>query len=347
MGTSGPLEKPLQKPADLSVLVVSYQTKDWTLECLRSLFRETRDTGIEVLVLDNASTDGSARAIADLLQGEERATLFALDENLGFGAANNFLAQKSRGRRLLLLNPDTITKDGAVDKLWRFAEQNPGARLWGGRTTFEDGSLNPSSCWGAPTPWSALCIALGLARAFPKSRLFNPEGLGAWERDSVRPVPIISGCFFLIDRDLWQELGGFHPDFFMYGEDADLSLRAAHHGARPLITPDASIVHFGGASERGVRAGKMTRLFSAKAQLFKKYWGPLAARFGLFTLDLWVLIRRFGFFGAGLFGKGSLESRRTWREIWDSRSAWHSAFHKTEAYGKGLRAEIRRKETVS
>ncbi|HRV82873.1 MAG: glycosyltransferase family 2 protein [Planctomycetes bacterium] len=325
---------PASQP-ELSVLVVSYQTREWTLACLESLLAETKTTPYEVLVLDNHSSDGSAEAIAERFPSLE---LFALQENLGFGAANNYLAERARGRRLLLLNPDTVVLDGAVDSLWLAAEQRPDARIWGGRTRFADGTLNPSSCWDAPTPWSALSLGLGLARAFPRSPWFHPEGLGAWQRDTERDVPIVSGCFLMIDRDLWQTLGGFHPDFFMYGEDADLCLRARAHGARPHITPAATIVHYGGASERGVRAGKMVRLFSAKAQLYKKFWGPGAARFGLWTLDLWTLVRRVGFGVAGWLGKGSPESRRIWKEIWDQRSTWHQAFARTQRYGKTVPA---------
>ncbi len=328
-------------PVELSVLVVSYQTKDWTLAALRSLLAETRQVSMEVLVWDNASSDGSAETIA---REFPQLSLFAEGENLGFGAANNALAERARGRRLLLLNPDTVVLDGAVDALWAFAERTPTARLWGGRTQFEDGRLNPSSCWGAPTPWSALCLGLGLARAFPRSAWFHPEGLGPWQRDSEREVPIVSGCFLMIDRDLWQELGGFHPDFFMYGEDADLCLRAQAHGARPRITPAAQIVHYGGASERGVRAGKMVRLFTAKAQLFRKFWGPWAARFGLWTLDLWVWVRRAGFGVARLVGRGSPESRRVWKEIAAQKSAWHSAWKRTQPYRGGSPKSVRTQE---
>ncbi|MCA9000835.1 MAG: glycosyltransferase family 2 protein [Planctomycetes bacterium] len=312
--------------------MVSYQTRDWTLACLESLYAETKDVSMEVLVVDNASSDGSAQAIA---QEFPQATLFALNENLGFGAANNFLAERARGRRLLLLNPDTIVLHGAVDHLWHFADANARARLWGGRTLFENHDLNPSSCWGAPTPWSAFSLGLGLARAFPRNAFFHPEALGSWRRDSVREVPIVSGCFLMIDTELWQRLEGFHPDFFMYGEDADLCLRAAGFGARPLIDPDAVIIHYGGASERGVRAGKMIRLFTAKAQLYKKFWGGVAARFGLFTLDLWAAVRLTAFGVLGLVGKGAPESRQAWRDIWKGRSEWHAAFQRTERYASG------------
>src|SRR5690606_35725860 len=124
------------------------------------------------------------------------------------------------------------------------------------------------------------CVATGLSSLFRGSSLFNPEGYGGWKRDTVREVDIVSGCFFLIRRELWERLGGFDPAFFMYGEEADLCLRARKLGARPMVTPEATIVHYGGASER-VRADKMVRLLQAKALLIRRHWGPVAARSGV------------------------------------------------------------------
>lgn len=313
---------------DFSVIVVSYRTRELTLAALRSAYAQTTSESWELIVVDNDSDDGSAAAIAEEFPD---ARLFALEDNIGFGAANNLAAEHARGRRLLLLNPDTEVLDGALDALWSAAEESPGAGLWGGRTVFADGSLNRGSCWGEPTMWSSLCLALGLASAFPTSALCHPEGLGPWRRDTPREVPIISGCLLLIDTALWNRLGGFHPDFFMYGEDADLCLRARAEGARPRIVPSATIVHLGGASERA-RAGKMVKLFSAKAQLFAKFWGPGRARFGLWTLDLWALHRRVAFGLAGLFLPSKRASRETWKEIWSQRSQWRGAFDRTGRY---------------
>lgn len=311
-----------------SVIVVSYGTRRLTLDCLRSLYAETSAPAFEVIVVDNASDDGSAKAIAEAFP---QAQLLALDENLGFGAANNLAAERAKGRRLLLLNPDTVVRGRALEALWQDAQAHPEAGIWGGRTLFADGVLNRTSCWGAPTPWSALCLALGLASAFPRSAIFHPEGLGAWARDSAREVPIVSGCLMLVDADLWRRLGGFHEDFFMYGEDADLCLRARAEGAAPRITPEATIVHLGGASERA-RAGKMVRLFTAKAQLYAKFWGSLSGRFGLFTLDLWALHRFVAFSLAALVRPAKRSSRDIWREVWYSRGTWHAAFARTEPY---------------
>jgi GT2 family glycosyltransferase len=249
----------------VSIIVVSYNTRDLTLACLRSVIEQTKSVSYNLVVIDNASQDGSANAVAEAFP---QVQLIRSEQNLGFAAANNLAAQIVNGRYLLLLNPDTVVLDGAVDRLLAFAHSHPQARIWGGRTVFEDGSLNPSSCWGRQTCWSLTTQALGLNVFFPNSTAFNPECIGGWPRDSIREVDIVSGCFFLIRRDFWNQLGGFDPAFFMYGEEADLCLRAKAFGSRPMITPKATIVHLGGASER-IRGDKITKVLIARTRLMR------------------------------------------------------------------------------
>ena len=191
---------------------------------------------------------------------------------------------------LLLLNPDTVVLDGALDKLMAFRRAHPEAGIWGGRTVFADGSLNPASCWRRQTLWSLFCRASGLAAVFRRSDLFNPEAYGGWPRDTVREVDIVTGCLFLIARETWDRLGGFDPVFVMYGEEADLCLRARQIGLRPVITPDAVIIHYGGASEK-VRADKLVRLLRAKAELVKRHFAPGTRAPGLALLAAWPASR--------------------------------------------------------
>jgi N-acetylglucosaminyl-diphospho-decaprenol L-rhamnosyltransferase len=270
---------------DLSIIIVSYNTRELTLECLRSIYEQTKRIEFEILVVDNASSDGSPDAVATRFPGVRVVRLL---ENVGFARANNLAAELARGDYLLLLNPDTVVLEGAAEKLHAFAKQHREEGVFGGRTLFADGSLNPASCWGQPTIWSVFCRATGLAKLFRGALLFDPESLGGWARDTVREVPIVSGCFLLVPRSLWDRLGGFDPLFFMYGEDADFCLRARSLGAKCIICPDARIVHYLGASEK-VRADKMVRLFRAKAQFFRRHWSPQACRFGVRMFDIQAL----------------------------------------------------------
>lgn len=309
---------------DISILMVSYNTRAMTAAAVSSAVAATRKASYEIIAVDNASEDGSA---AMLSAHPSRPHTIALPKNVGFSAGNNIAAGIARGRYLLLLNPDTIVNDGAIDALLAFAQANPAARIWGGRTLFGDGSLNPSSCWSRMTPWNLLCRATGLTAIFPKSEFFNGEAFGGWQRDSIRQVDIVSGCFLLIERELWQQLGGFDPAFFMYGEEADLCLRARALGAKPMVTPTATIVHYGGASER-TRAGKMVRLLAAKASLIRRHWQSHLVPLGLALNAAWPLSRAIA---TGIIARLSGDAARkhsadAWREIWQRRSEWRRGY---------------------
>ena len=302
----------------LSIVVISYNTREMTVSCIRSIFEQARGDDFEVIVLDNASNDSSAHALKS--EFGDRIRLIESATNLGFAGGNNQAARNARGSYLLLLNPDTVVLDHAIDHLLDFARAHPDAGIWGGRTVFADGSLNPASCWRRTTVLSLACHASGLAHMFRRSPIFNPESYGGWARDSIRHVDIVSGCFFLIHRELWNELDGFDLSYFMYGEEADLCLRARAHGARPLITPKATIIHFGGASER-VRADKIVRLFKAKSTLIKRHWPAYKVFLGLAMLASWPCSRTIFSRLLSLVGQAT-ESSKVWQEVWSRRNEW-------------------------
>jgi GT2 family glycosyltransferase len=306
-------------PVELSILLVNWNTRDMTLACLASVFEQTTRTSFEVIVVDNGSSDGSAEAIAAAFP---QVTLLAEPVNHGFGHATNMQANLARGEKLLLLNTDTLVLDHAIDALAEFAHANPDAGIWGGRTLFGDGTLNSSSCWGRMTPWSVLARSLGLSALAPRSALFNPRAYPGWARDSERRVDIVTGCLLMIDAQLWKRLGGFDPRFFMYGEEVDLCLRAARTGARPMITPRATIVHYGGGSTVD-RADKAVRNLFAERTIIKDHfpsgWRGISKAFHVFGVAL-----RAGVYGiAGRIQPGRFASRaRLWGDIWQRRAEW-------------------------
>lgn len=300
---------------ELTVIIVSYNTRALTLRCLETLIAGTRCKYRAVLI-DNASTDGSADAVADRFP---QVTLVRSDRNLGFGAANNLVAEDARTGWLLLLNPDTEVQDGAVDRLLAFAKANPAAGITGGRTVFPDGSLNPTSCWARITPWSLASSALGLTALFPHSALFNPEGMGGWQRDSIRQVDIVTGCFLMIPVGLWRRLGGFRSKYFMYGEDADLCLRAGRLGFRPAITPDAQIMHLVGASS-ATGAEKLILLAKGRMTLIADHWPPALVPLGRGLMWVWVALR----VAASRFIRR--QRHDTWRRVWRSRRDWLAGY---------------------
>jgi N-acetylglucosaminyl-diphospho-decaprenol L-rhamnosyltransferase len=305
---------------DLSIIIVSYNTRTLSLVCLRSVYEQTSGVSFEVLVVDNASSDGSAQAIAAQFP---QVRLIPLDKNVGFARANNIAAKHALAPYLLLLNPDTRILDGSIQKTLNFARSCSGPCIVGGRTYYPDGSLNYSSCHGRPTLWSLLCMGCGLSSLFRCSRIFDPESLGRWERDTTREVDVITGCFLLIERGLWERLKGFDENFFMYGEDTDLCIRARNIGVRCINFADARLIHHGGASEK-VRPDKMIRLFQAKAQLFRKHWAPSSVWLGMVLLRMWALTRMTALSLLRLVAKRYEASYQSWREIW-RRSAEFTA----------------------
>ena len=153
---------------------------------------------------------------------------------------------------------------------------------------------------------------------FRHSRLLDPESLGHWQRDSEREVDIITGCLLLTSRSTWDRLGGFDPDYFMYGEDADLSLRAWEAGFRPSITPGATAMHVGGASSPH-RLGKQRLLLRGKATLVRKHWSMPRRRLALLLLTGGVGLR-------AAIESGRRRDDRTMRTLWRERQEWLSGW---------------------
>lgn len=302
---------------DVSIIIVSYNTKKLTLECIESIYKQILNIDFEIIVVDNASSDGSADAIE---KKYSKINLIRSKENLGFARANNMAAEQSTGAYLLLLNSDTVVLEGAVQKLFSFAEVREDAGIFGGSTFFADGSRNPSSCWSKPTLWSISCIALGLTSLFRKTKLFNPESFIWWDWSESREVDIISGCFLLIRKNIWDKLSGFSPDFFMYGEDSDLCLRAWNSGSKCVVFPNAKIVHYGGASDN-VHSGKMIKLFTGKNLLLHKH--NISKSVIPYLFDLWALSRIIAYSFFSLLNKSYKSKYVSWIEIYQSKSEWH------------------------
>lgn len=306
----------------VSIIVISFNTREMTLACLTSVQAETA-TPHEIIVVDNASTDGSAEAIAEAFPD---ITLLAETENHGFARAHDVALPHATAPWLLLLNPDTVVLDGAIDKVLAHAEETPNAGIWGGRTLFADRSLNPGSAMGRMTLFSLVSRLFFLSNLFPRSELLNSEEIGRWPRDTAREVDIVQGSFFLMRRADWNRLGGFASDFTMYGEEVDLCLRARDAGMRPRITPDATIIHYGGASDT-VRADKMVRLMAAKMELVKRHFSPRTRWLGRQALALWPLSRGLVWKALALTGRaGAKEKAANWMEVWNRRAEWKDGY---------------------
>jgi N-acetylglucosaminyl-diphospho-decaprenol L-rhamnosyltransferase len=299
---------------DVSVVIVSYRVPELLRACLASVQREAVGCSYEVIVVENASGDGSAELVRDEFPDLR---LIALERNIGFAAGSNLGARAASGEYVLMLNPDTELVGDTFSALLRYARAHPRAGLIGGRTLNPAGELDPGSCWGAQSIWSLVCFASGMSTLLRRSRLFNPESLGGWRRDTPREVDIVTGCLCLAPRAVWDELEGFDETFFMYGEDADLAARARKLGYHPAITPDAVIVHHLGQSSPSVAKREMT--LRCRVALARKHFTPRRAQAAIVLLQA----------GTGLRALGARVARSessTWPAAWRRRRDWRGGY---------------------
>ena len=226
----------------LSVIVVSFNTRDMTLHCLRDLFADLSEIDAEVLVADNASKDGSAEAIEAAFPAVR---LLRNQENVGFGAANNQAIAIARGKYLLMLNTDAFVRLGCCAALVKILEENATVGVVGARLYNEDGSQQ-ISCYPFPTPFRAWIENLWISTLW--SRHPKLGDFRKWKHDEIRDVDWVVGACLVCRREVIEKVGGFDPQFFMYSEETDWQQRIRRAGWKVLFTPEAEAVHLGGAS---------------------------------------------------------------------------------------------------
>lgn len=319
--------EPTIQPVEVSVLIVSYNTRALTAKAIETLYATTKGISFETILWDNASEDGSADYIREHFP---QVRVVASKENLGFSAGNNAAAKLAVGEWILLLNPDTEVHENAVANFLKFAKENPEAGLYAGKTVYADGSLNLLSCLFDATPWSTFCRTFFLTAIVGRFPPFDMEVRPWWKRDRPRPVDIIVGCWLLMSARIWRELGGFNEKYWMYGEDVDLSLRARALGYQPLFTPDSVIMHIVGASS-SVHARKLIYRARGRITVMHDHWGPIARQWGIAMDVLWSFNRLviFGFIRAVTFGRVTAGWNR-WKAVWDARRQWLSPYGATQ-----------------
>lgn len=300
---------------DVAIVIVTYNSEAQIRGCLNSVFSQRKKVSQQVIVVDNQSRDGSV----ELIRNEfPEVRLILPGENLGFAKGVNLGVRHADADFILLLNPDTVILDHAIDEVVEFARAHPAHGLYGGRTFKPDGSLEPSSCWGAPTLWSMALFAFGITTLAPKNRWLDPESLGTWQRDSAREVGVVTGCFLLAPASVWEKLGGFDECYFMYGEDVDLAIRARAAGYRPVICPDAKLIHeVGQSSDTPIH--KTLLLYRGKASLVRTHWRGPRRFLGLFLLAAGTALRAAA---SSLLSTRDSDAAGRWQTLWNEREKW-------------------------
>jgi GT2 family glycosyltransferase len=268
---------------NLSIIIVSWNTAELLANCLESVYAHPPPDSFELIVVDNASTDGTVQMVR---QQFPQVKLVANEENVGFAAANNQAITSSSGRYVLLLNPDTEVRPGALDTLVQFMDAHPGAGAVGVQLLNPDNTLQPS-CYPLPT------LSREWWRLFHLDRL-RPYGtyrMTDWPLDQPKEVEVIQGAALLLRRQALDQVGLLDTDYFIYTEEVDLCYRLQHAGWRLYWVPQAQVVHYGGQSTRQVAAEMFLQLYLSKLLFFRKHHGRLAALIYKLILSTAALIR--------------------------------------------------------
>jgi len=258
---------------DLSIAIVSWNTRDLLDQCLESVYASSAGLGFETIVVDNASDDGSADMVASRYPDVE---LIQNRMNLGFAAACNLAFKHSTGRYFLLLNSDTIVLGGALKAMIEFMDSHPDAGAAGCRLLNRDGSLQ-RSCSRFPDLITELFDALYLSKLFPKSRLFGCYSMSYWGFDEVREVDFAGGSCLIVRREAVEEVGLLDEGFFMYTEEADWCYRMWEQGWKVYYFPDAQVIHLGGESVRRYGSDILLQLYASRNRFIRKHRGSMAA----------------------------------------------------------------------
>jgi len=225
---------------DLSIIIVNYNVKEFIQNLLESIKSASLNLKTEIIVVDNASDDGSIELIK---QKYPYVHLIENHRNDGFSKANNLGLKVAKGKYLLLLNPDTLVKEDTFEKMISFFEATPEAGMAGCKLLNTDGTLQLACRRGFPGPWASFTKVTGLSTLFPKSPLFARYNLTYLDENNTYAVDAISGAFMMIRREVYEKIGGHDETFFMYGEDLDLCYRVNKAGYKVYYVPDSLVLH--------------------------------------------------------------------------------------------------------
>ena len=253
----------------LSVVIVNYNVKYYLEQCLVSVRRASHGLQTEVFVVDNLSTDGSVEYLRERFP---EVIFVANKENVGFARANNQAIRQSNGKYVLLLNPDTIVGEDTLRQFVEFMETHPEAGGAGAYMLHIDGTFALESRRGMPTPFVAFCKMTGLTKLFPKSRLFGRYYMGYLDEREVNEIEVISGACMLLRREALDKVGLLDEDFFMYGEDIDLSYRVMQGGWKNYFLP-VRMLHYKGESTVKNSYRYVYTFYEAMRLFFRKHYG--------------------------------------------------------------------------
>jgi GT2 family glycosyltransferase len=257
---------------DLSVIVISWNTRELLRECVASVLTNAGNLALELFVVDNASSDGSAEMVRNRFPSVK---LIGNDCNRGFAAANNQALRVASGRHVLLLNSDTIVLEDVLEKSVKYMDEHTDVGVMGCRVLNPDRTLQPT-CFEYPSLLNLFLLTSGLSR-LPWPRFLGKYQMTGWKRDSERDVDVVTGCYMVVRRAVLPEVGLMDESFFFFGEETDWCKSFQSRGWRVRFAPVGEIIHYGGASANQLNYRRDNMLSVALIHLHHKHGGTIAA----------------------------------------------------------------------
>lgn len=306
------------KIPDLSIIILNYNVKDRLLKCLDSIFQNKQKSNWQIIVVDNASSDGSVGAVKERYlvvrkdSGQARMTesriqlgveplkvieLVENKENLGFAAGNNIGVKKAKAPVMLFLNPDTVVVDQAIQKSYQYLMSNPDIGALTCRVELPGGNLDYSCHRGFPTPWNAFCYFAGLSKLFPKLSVFAGYTATYLDTETSHQIDCLTGAFMMVRKIAGEQAGWWDEDYFWNGEDIEFCYSLKQKGWQIWFYPEVKIIHYKGSSARGeksktIRHGASSmRIFYMKH--FYKNYPPFLRGFVLAGIKMLEHYRKF------------------------------------------------------
>lgn len=272
----------------LSVIIVNYNVRYFLEQCLHSVKAACSGPEVEIFVVDNASVDGSVKMVR---QRFPEVILIANEENIGFAKANNQAIAQAKGKYVLLLNPDTVIETDTFSKTIAFMEEHPEAGGLGVKMVDGTGRFLPESKRGLPTPDVAFYKIFGLSRLFPHSAKFSKYHLGYLDKEKTHQVDVLSGAFMMLRAEALQKTGLLDEQFFMYGEDIDLSYRITQAGYKNYYFPETRIIHYKGESTKKGSLNYVFVFYNAMIIFARKHFSKNNARIFSFLINMAIYFR--------------------------------------------------------
>lgn len=254
----------------VSIIIVNYNVRFFLEQCLHSVCAAGQNVPVQVIVVDNASTDGSVAYLQPLFP---QVSFIQSNSNLGFAKACNLGLQQATGAYILYLNPDTLLAEDTLETVIRFFESHPDAGAVGVRMIDGTGKFLKESKRAFPSPVTSLFKLFGLSRLFPHSKTFSRYHLGHLSAHQNHEVDVLAGAFMMIPKKVLDNVGGFDEVFFMYGEDVDLSYRIQKHGYKNYYLAETEIIHFKGESTKRGSLNYVRLFYSAMSMFVQKHYG--------------------------------------------------------------------------